>query len=135
MCKAAVSAITSLVFNDPGMDAHLRGLYVSADWRQGTTTATLLATIHDYFADLKARVAPAAATAPTRPLPSTLPPIAAISDRIERRQMHASGAAASQDQAVLRLTCSHADRFPPAPFPPTHTLLGVRGRQLCEAPG
>lgn len=56
--KAAARKVVDFMFNDPGMANNLKAMFMSSDWLTGTVTATVLATIKDYFEDLQVFVDP-----------------------------------------------------------------------------
>ncbi|GMH41556.1 hypothetical protein BSKO_09466 [Bryopsis sp. KO-2023] len=51
--KLAMKKVTEGMFSDPGMVDLLKKLYQGVEWVEGRVTATFIATILDYFADLK----------------------------------------------------------------------------------
>ncbi|GLC43723.1 hypothetical protein PLESTM_001508500 [Pleodorina starrii] len=60
VAKLATQRAVQIMFNDPGLSNQVKGLYGSGstEYLNGRTTATLIATLRDYFTDLKVWVAP-----------------------------------------------------------------------------
>lgn len=53
VARCAMGRVVELVFNDPGMSGLLKALFSSAEWLEGRTTTTLIATLQDYMNDLE----------------------------------------------------------------------------------
>ncbi|GFR49228.1 hypothetical protein Agub_g11227 [Astrephomene gubernaculifera] len=60
VAKTAAQRAVELLLNDPGMSTQIKGMYGTAntEYLSGRVTATLLATLRDYFSDLRSWVAP-----------------------------------------------------------------------------
>ncbi len=59
VAKEAVAGIVGLIFADPGFAELFNQLYCSPEWRSGSTTASMVATIGDYLADVQKLTDPA----------------------------------------------------------------------------
>lgn len=53
LAKAATALLVKSMFNDPAFLDLFTKLCCSDDWKQGTTTASILATLGDYLEDFK----------------------------------------------------------------------------------
>jgi len=53
VARVAAQRCVETMFNDPGMSTHIKALYSPGDWLAGKTTATILATVADYMADVQ----------------------------------------------------------------------------------
>ncbi|KIY92823.1 hypothetical protein MNEG_15140, partial [Monoraphidium neglectum] len=58
VAKSMAGAISAEVMRDAGLGDQFGRLYSHSDWVAGTTTATILATLQDYFGDISTFVEP-----------------------------------------------------------------------------
>eukprot|EP00879_Flechtneria_rotunda_P009504 GHRR01009948.1.p1 GENE.GHRR01009948.1~~GHRR01009948.1.p1 ORF type:complete len:813 (+),score=297.11 GHRR01009948.1:359-2797(+) len=58
LAKAWAGRLVDMMYSDAGLLELWRKMYTSSDWLAGTTTATILATIGDYFNDITTFVEP-----------------------------------------------------------------------------